>query len=73
MKLWVVPKSSLDENPVGGMRLDFRRFSNPILVSKELLQTVLGESLGSPGYRDLVRESSGNLLEEFEDPSDLLE
>ena len=43
MKLGVVSTSSLNENPVGGMRLDFQRFSNPILVFEELLETVLGD------------------------------
>ncbi len=53
-------------------RLDVRRFSSPILVFKELLKTVLGSLYRASRVRDLVRESSRNLLEEFEDPSDLL-
>ena len=54
-------------------RLDFRRFSSPILVLKEPLKTFPRSLYRVSRVRDLVRESSGNFLEEFEDPSDLLE
>ena len=44
-----------------------------ILVFKELVKTVLGDLYRVSRVRDLVRENSRNLLEEFEDLSDLLE